>query len=180
MAWDPSKFGGLSTVRLPTSLLFTPDIVLFNNGDTRIEDKREGILVTIYSTGEISWLPTSLFRSTCALDTKWFPFDIQNCSLKFGSWTYETEQLDLIFMDDRSAIDLTEYTRSNEWQILDAPAVKHIKTIDSKHYTDLTFYLILRRNGGFYSYILLLPCILLAFLTMVCKSVIFFRDAEFI
>ncbi len=175
MAWDPSLFGGLSTVRLPTSLLFTPDIVLFNNADTRLEDKRD-VLITIYSNGEISWLPPALYRSTCALDTKWFPFDMQNCSLKFGSWTYETTQLDLVFMDGRSTVDLAEYTPSNEWQILDAPAVKHIKTINGRNYTDLTFYLILRRNGGFYSYILLVPCVLLAFLTMVRK--LFFKTTK--
>ena len=58
--------------------------------------------------------------------------------------------------------------------ILDAPAEKHIKTVNSKNYTDLTYYLILRRNGGFLAYILLLPCMLLAILTMVDMKFLFF------
>ncbi len=166
LSWDPKDYGGLKTVRIPSSEVFTPDIVLFNNADTRVEDKRDA-LVVIYYDGEILWVPPSIFRSTCAIDIKYFPFDSQNCSMIFGSWTYESDQLDLLFVDNRSSVDLAEYLPSNEWEILDAPAVKHTKTINSKNYTDLTYYLLLRRNGGFLSYILILPCMLLAFLTMV-------------
>lgn len=90
-----------------------------------------------------------------------------------GSWTYETEKLDMLFVDDRASVDLAEYTPSNEWYILDAPAFKNTKEYNSKNYTDLTFYIVLRRNGGFYSYILILPCVLLAVLTMVCTHMNF-------
>lgn len=89
---------------------------------------------------------------------------------KKGSWSYGTDELDLDFIEDKKdKIDLAEYVPSNEWSILAAPAVKHIKTLNSKNFTDLTFYLILRRNGGFLSYILIVPCVILSFLTMVCK-----------
>ena len=29
-----------------------------------------------------------IFKSSCQIDITWFPFDDQDCSLKFGSWTY--------------------------------------------------------------------------------------------
>ena len=29
-----------------------------------------------------------------------FPFDTQNCSLKFGSWTYHNKSIDLIIKDN--------------------------------------------------------------------------------
>ena len=29
-----------------------------------------------------------------------FPFDTQNCTLKFGSWTYHNQSIDLIIKDD--------------------------------------------------------------------------------
>jgi nicotinic acetylcholine receptor, invertebrate len=69
---------------LPASEVFTPDIVLFNNADTRIENQRDA-LVVIYSDGEMMWVPTSIFRSTCSIDIKYFPFDQQNCSMVFGN-----------------------------------------------------------------------------------------------
>ena len=29
-----------------------------------------------------------IFKSTCQIDITWFPFDDQDCEMKFGSWTY--------------------------------------------------------------------------------------------
>ena len=29
-----------------------------------------------------------LFMSSCPIDITWFPFDDQNCEMKFGSWSY--------------------------------------------------------------------------------------------
>ena len=33
------------------------------------------------------------FKSTCKIDITWFPFDDQQCDLKFGSWTYSGWQV---------------------------------------------------------------------------------------
>jgi len=56
------------------------------------DGKYEVTLLTkalVYHTGEVIWKPPALFRSTCEIDVKWFPFDIQSCLMKFGSWTYD-------------------------------------------------------------------------------------------
>ena len=29
-----------------------------------------------------------------------FPFDVQNCTLKFGSWTYHNKSIDLVIQDN--------------------------------------------------------------------------------
>ena len=31
---------------------------------------------------------SGIFKSTCQIDITWFPFDDQDCEMKFGSWTY--------------------------------------------------------------------------------------------
>ena len=36
------------------------------------------------------WFPS---KSTCKIDITWFPFDDQQCDLKFGSWTYSGWQV---------------------------------------------------------------------------------------
>ena len=77
MAWDPKILNGLDTIRIPASFAFEHDIVLLNNADERLENKREALIV-IYSNGQILWVPRSLFKSTCVIDLKEFPFDKQN------------------------------------------------------------------------------------------------------
>lgn len=36
-----------------------------------------------------------MYKSTCEIDVKWFPFDVQECIMKFGSWTYDGHEVDL-------------------------------------------------------------------------------------
>ena len=36
-----------------------------------------------------------IFKSTCKIDITWFPFDEQNCSLKFGTWTHDGFKINL-------------------------------------------------------------------------------------
>lgn len=51
--------------------------------------------------GNVIWLPTAIFKSTCSIDINYFPFDIQTCKLKFGSWTYNGYKLDISFENDQ-------------------------------------------------------------------------------
>jgi len=43
----------------------------------------------------------AIFRSSCAIDVKYFPFDEQNCTMLFSSWTHDGSQvttLDVVAM----------------------------------------------------------------------------------
>lgn len=39
--------------------------------------------VLVSEGGYVSWLPPAIYRSTCAVEVTYFPFDWQNCSLVF-------------------------------------------------------------------------------------------------
>ena len=84
-----------------------------------------------------------------------------------GSWAYENELIDLLFIDGKNSVDLTEYVPSNEWKIMETHAFKHKRLINGKNYSDLSFNLILRRNSNNLIYILIVPCLLLELLTSV-------------
>ena len=44
--------------------------------------------VVVTHEGLCTYIPPGIFMSTCKIDITWFPFDDQNCEMKFGSWTY--------------------------------------------------------------------------------------------
>ena len=96
-------------------------------------------------------------------------FLFQTCSLKFGSWTYDGTKVDLGFFDNLEEVDITDYMPSNEWKLLDHPAKKNIKFYPccNEPYIDLTFIVVIKRIGVYYTYTLILPVVLLSVLTLV-------------
>ena len=44
---------------------------------------------TIYYNGAVYWQPPAIYKSSCLIDVEYFPYDIQSCVLKMGSWTYD-------------------------------------------------------------------------------------------
>jgi hypothetical protein len=141
---------------------------MVDSADTRLREHREAMAV-VSSDGSVLWIPMAIFKSTCSIDITHFPFDVQTCNMKFGSWTYDGFKLDVDFYDDLESVDITDYIESNEWALLEYPAIKNVKIYPccSEPYPDLTFTLKLKRIAAFYNYILILPCVLLSSLTLV-------------
>ena len=82
--------------------------------------------------GEVVWKPPAIYKSSCKINVEWFPFDEQNCDMKFGSWTYDGYQVDLKHVDQEKGsnvvnigIDLKEFYYSVEWDILAVPATRN-------------------------------------------------------
>ncbi|KAK0051016.1 nicotinic acetylcholine receptor subunit type B [Biomphalaria pfeifferi] len=167
LAWNESEYGNITKVRVNNDDIWKPDIKLYNYADTRLEEKRETLCV-ISSNGEVAWIPQAVFMSSCSIDIRHFPFDIQTCHMKFGSWTYDGSKLDLQ-LHYEEGFELTDYLVSNEWDIISYGAKRNVKYYSCcpEPYVDLLFTLIIRRKVAFYSYILILPCVLLSSLTLV-------------
>lgn len=49
--------------------------------------------VVIDSNGDVLWIPPAIYKSSCTIDVKYFPFDQQECEMKFGSWTFNGDQV---------------------------------------------------------------------------------------
>ncbi|XP_061557724.1 neuronal acetylcholine receptor subunit alpha-3 [Phycodurus eques] len=165
LKWNPKDFGGVEFIRVPSNRIWKPDIVLYNNavGDFQVDDKTKALL---RYNGEITWIPPAIFKSSCKIDVTYFPFDYQNCTMKFGSWTYDKAKIDLVLIG--STINLKDFWESGEWMIIDAPGYKH----DIKYncceeiYTDITYSLYIRRLPLFYTINMIIPCLLISFLTV--------------
>jgi nicotinic acetylcholine receptor len=135
---------------------------------------------TLHPKGLVEWEPPAIYKSSCTINVEFFPFDEQLCSMKFGSWTYDGFQVDLkhigqIEKEDHEGavlipdgINLNNFYRSVEWDILDAPARRNEKYYPCcvEPYPDITFNITMRRKTLFYTVNLIIPCVAISFLTV--------------
>uniref|UniRef100_A0A8C9NHC4 Cholinergic receptor nicotinic delta subunit n=1 Tax=Serinus canaria TaxID=9135 RepID=A0A8C9NHC4_SERCA len=180
LQWNKSEFGGVEVLRLPPDMLWLPEIVLENNNDGLFEVAYY-CNVLIYDTGYVYWLPPAIFRSTCLINVDFFPFDWQNCSLRFRSLAYSALEINIHLKTDSDPdtgrsypvewiiIDPEGFTENGEWEIIHRPARKNVYPDippDTSEHQDITFYLIIKRKPLFYVINIVIPCILIAFMVI--------------
>ncbi|TRY83525.1 hypothetical protein DNTS_016243, partial [Danionella cerebrum] len=165
LRWNPSEFDNVTSIRVPSEMIWVPDIVLYNNADGEFAVTHM-TKAQLFFTGRVSWVPPAIYKSSCSIDVTFFPFDQQNCKMKFGSWTYDRAKIDLEPME--TAVDLQDYWESGEWAIIDAVGTYNTKKYDCCHeiYPDITYFFIIRRLPLFYTINLIIPCLLISFLTV--------------
>ncbi|XP_048826340.1 neuronal acetylcholine receptor subunit beta-2-like isoform X2 [Brienomyrus brachyistius] len=162
LMWNPEEHEGIQKLRMPSRHIWLPDIVLYNNADGTYEVSFYCNAV-VSSNGDIFWLPPAIYKSACKIEVKDFPFDQQNCTLKFRSWTYDHTEIDLILTSDFASRD--DFTPSGEWDIVSLPGRKNEDPNDVT-YLDITYDFIIKRKPLFYTINLIIPCVLITSLAI--------------
>ncbi len=116
--------------------------------------------------GLVFWSPPARLRSSCKVDITFFPFDKQECHLKFGSWTYDKAQVDII--QSRDVVDMNNYISNGEWLHLSSRVVrKEVQyPISDAYYPDVTIYIKIQRRILYYILNIILPCVWLNMLSL--------------
>ena len=137
---------------------------------------------TVQYDGKIIWEPPVIYKSYCPIDVEYFPFDMQECFMKFGSWTYDGHEVDLQHICDAQAvyldatkekvinrgIDIKDFYPNVEWDIINVTARRKEKFYPCcpEPYPDIMFNVTLRRRTLFYSLNLIMPCVSISCLTV--------------
>ncbi|XP_054444224.1 neuronal acetylcholine receptor subunit beta-4 [Pteronotus mesoamericanus] len=162
LAWNSSRYEGVNILRIPAKRIWLPDIVLYNNADGTYEVSLYTNVV-VRSNGSIMWLPPAICKSACKIEVKHFPFDQQNCSLKFRSWTYDHTEIDMVLKSPTASMD--DFTPSGEWDIVALPGRRTVNPQDPS-YVDVTYDFIIRRKPLFYTINVIIPCVLITSLAI--------------
>jgi nicotinic acetylcholine receptor, invertebrate len=109
------------------------------------------------------------------MNVEYFPYDEQSCFMKFGSWTYNGNQVDLKHLDQVPGsnlvpigVDLSEFYLSVEWDVLEVPATRNEEYYPGydEPFSDITFKLTMRRKTLFYTVNLIIPIVGITFMTV--------------
>ncbi|CAK5089709.1 unnamed protein product [Meloidogyne enterolobii] len=152
MKWNPSDYENIRTIRVPPEKVWLPDIVL----------------LVIESNGEMLWVPPAIYKSSCIIDVEFFPFDEQTCAMIFGSWTFNKNEVIISYLGNKRQVELNDYSESAIWDLMEVPG----QLIHQK--SKISYQIKIRRKTLFYTVILIIPTVLMAFLSML----VFYLPAE--
>ncbi|KAL3090093.1 hypothetical protein niasHS_006545 [Heterodera schachtii] len=167
MQWNPLEYGNIRTIRVPPDKVWLPDIVLFNNADGNYEVSFYSNVVVEHN-GEMLWVPPAIYKSSCIIDVEFFPFDEQICAMIFGSWTFNKDEVIISYLNNKRQAELNDYSESGIWDIMEVPG----QLIHQK--SKIAYQIKIRRKTLFYTVILIIPTVLMAFLSML----VFYLPAE--
>eukprot|EP00794_Sanderia_malayensis_P007313 gene7314-8131_t len=169
LTWNPDDYGGIDVINIDPSKIWIPDIILYNNADDTYGGGTEKYKtkVIIKADGTCSWFSPASFTSTCKINVKLFPFDWQTCIMKFGSWTYGGDRLTMT--SATKVAETSKYITNGEWDLIIMRAQRNkIKYNCCKYYFyDVTFFLTIKRKPLYYIFNLIVPCALIATLTLI-------------
>ena len=118
--------------------------------------------VAIRYDGGNTWLSPALFKSICNVDVTNFPFDDQECVLKFGSWAFDTTKIDLAIKSDHSLNRY--YIKNGEWKMLNISVKRNALTYQCcpHAFVDVSVLVKIRRESLDYILKLIIPCSLIS------------------
>jgi len=115
LSWRPEDYNGLNITHIPASLLWTPDLEVYNSPSFGFNSfsKQIGDLPTeavVYSSGKVIWVPPATMSAYCCSASP----DIANCDLKLGSWSHSADSINILPYQGKDYLDLSEFHYSGK------------------------------------------------------------------
>ena len=163
LTWsDNPEYENITDIYLTQEEIWKPDIVIINTVEDYELLGSDDRLVEVTSEGGVLWEPGHRFKTACSPNINHYPFDTQECILKFSTWTHVLSVV--ILQSDVDEIFLDEFEENGEWEIISSGA--KCTVIDAGDYS-LPQYLVtltLKRRRTYYILTVCIPIIVLSFL----------------
>jgi len=145
LAWNESHANGIEDVRLNRKDVWLPDIDIYNLVKKNHLGREGNDELVLTSSGSITWIPPFLLTTTCKVDNTGFPFDEQNCKIKFRSWSHTAKMIEIHLKDEQ--LDLASYVLNDDWALNYAlTELSEISHGAGSTYQSLTFTINLKRR----------------------------------
>ena len=165
LAWNPSEHGGLDSLIVPQDKIWLPDIIISPFAGKMQRLGYNELPVVVESSGQITWHPSGVFTTRCAMDITFYPFDKQFCQLRLELWASSTRDAILTLSELRPVVR-DNLVENSEWELVDViPEQKNETLSDETVNSIVMLSYTLRRRPMFVTLTVVLPTVLLALLS---------------
>lgn len=167
--WDPKNFSGEDHMHANEENIWTPDTFLFNTLDLDEDATEKKMPVKLFSYPELNSTLViqrrpAFLRTSCLMDVKFFPWDVQTCHLNFGSWSYPLEEMDYHHPMPAFYLD-EEFIPNQEWIIHSLLAKREVHRHHGNAVSTLVFEIVLWRLPMYYIFNLIVPTVIITIIS---------------
>lgn len=164
LGWNPNKYGLINSTILPFESIWLPDTYVYNSVVMNRQETERYINVVVNTNywkkekgADITFMYPALYRTTCHLNIKYFPYDQQYCTILISSWTSDKASID--YYPELDIVNLHNYIPNEEWIVISF----EVKRVEQKFvccpepWVLLECNLIIRRKPLYYIVNLVIP-----------------------
>ena len=157
---ENSEYDNITEIYLKESEIWKPDILLLNTVEGYQSLGSGDRLLSIESDGIVTWEPGHRFATACNLQISKYPFDSQQCSFKFETWTHYDEVVRLTSVSDEIILD--DFQENGEWEIISSSAESGIVQVEGYGMPEYTVTISFQRRRMYYVLTICVPIIVLS------------------
>ncbi|XP_052719441.1 neuronal acetylcholine receptor subunit alpha-6-like [Crassostrea angulata] len=163
LTWNSTNFDGdLNQTSLFVSNIWAPYFILFNPHHEQMPILSGEQSCNVYANGKIVCLPSDRFVVICSNSIDFYPFDTQNCTLRFYVPGYLAS--DIVFQSLSPTIQMDYFEENGQWFVRDTKNYINRNIFNGIKVEVLQLEVIMQRRSKYYVFSFLLPTIYINFL----------------
>ncbi|CAD5226552.1 unnamed protein product [Bursaphelenchus xylophilus] len=123
LGWSPHKYGLINSTILPYQKIWLPDTYIYNSVVMNREETERYINAVVTTNywkkergAQIMFMYPALYRTSCRIHIRFFPYDLQNCTLIISSWTSDKSSID--YVPEFDTVNLENFIPNEEWVVV--------------------------------------------------------------
>lgn len=169
LSWTPSDYGNIKEIQIESHNIWTPRLSLFNADATLYQSDSIYTTCLLTNDGMVTCVPHMSHTGMCQSNIRNWPYDVQNCTLFFGSWMHTGEQINFTFYS-KKPVTLDQYQDGPGWKLLNVVHERlpgKYSITPNSTYPMLKYKLMLKRESGGPAAIIVIPSIVIVMLTLI-------------
>ncbi|XP_059158984.1 acetylcholine receptor subunit beta-like 1, partial [Physella acuta] len=164
LVWDPAQYGGQAVIHPVPQDIWRPRVVVMNTLGDRDPFADDFSPIFLTSQGHVTWVPGSLFLTSCELDLTNYPFDTQVCTIKIVAMTVTLDEMQ--FQVYSNKVDTNFFTTNGQWDLIDTSINTSSLYAESISMSSFEMRLVMKRRSTFLLIDIILPVVFLSFLNL--------------
>ncbi|VVC92508.1 unnamed protein product [Leptidea sinapis] len=169
LKWTPSDYGGIKEIQVESHEIWTPRMALFNADASLYQSDSIYTTCLVTEEGTVTCVPQMAHSGICRTYLRSWPFDVQNCSLYFGSWMHKGEQINFTFYKTKPVI-VDDYQDGPGWKLINTAHERlpgAYGCCPNSTYPMLKYTFTLKREAAGPAAIVVVPSVVIVLITLI-------------